>query len=165
MEVTRNVVQAIHVICVGVRRQDIINTVKAAPPEIFRDDRFADASGVALKRLCPFSLYLAPSRVIESWPTASINQQRRAVRHRHQRRIALPDIQEINSQPAAWSACAKRMNDDQNEHGDECDCRRLRPDKKLRCWLGFYAKRAGEWIPAGQRNGQNDKRRVVKKVD
>src|SRR5437763_14761363 len=83
MEVARDSIQAVYVVRVGVRSEYVVNVVKPAPPQVFRNDRFAYAARVALERLNRFVFVRAASLLMILRPPASVNEQSRPVRHGH----------------------------------------------------------------------------------
>src|SRR5947209_7480663 len=119
MEVARDSIKAVYVVRVGVRSEYVVNVVKPAPPQVFRNDCFAYAARVALERLNRFVFVRAASLLMILRPPASVNEQSRPVRHGHKSGIALSHVQKINTQSSVGSARAQRMKDYQREHSNE----------------------------------------------
>src|SRR6185295_8349127 len=65
------ITETVHVIGIGMGSQHIINSIKSAPPKVFRHHRLANAASVALDRLFKADGILCE---IESRPATAIDE-------------------------------------------------------------------------------------------
>src|SRR5438552_15492268 len=102
-------------ICIGMRSQNVIDVIQAAPPEIFRNYRLSNTACFIIKLLIAHRFLAGCSGLKGPRSASSIDQKSGVIRESHKRRVALANIKKVHPEFSFQPTRTPRMKDDHSD--------------------------------------------------